>query len=120
MVSADVAALSQGSLMLWGVHTGLHLDLMVPAIIGALGSLRYSESTNVWRKYIEVLVSAALGAWSAYPAALLMLAVTPEAATVPVMLSRYLVALGVGYAGLALLDKRLGLQRRRNVAERGV
>lgn len=108
----DVAALAAESLVLWGVHTGLYPPLLTPSVIGALGSLRYSPQADPLQKFGQVILSTALGAWGTYPVAVLLVAFLPEAAGVPVMVSRYLVAFGLGYAGLALFDKRLGLHRR--------
>ncbi len=111
-MSIDPAAIASGSLVLFDVQTGLHPELLTPAVIGALGSLRYSPDADPLRKFGQVILSTALGAWGAYPVALMLVAFLPEAAGVPVMVSRYIVAFAVGYAGLALFDKRLGLHRR--------
>ncbi len=111
-MSIDPSAIASGSLVLFGVPTGLHPELLTPSVIGALGSLRYSPEANPIRKFGQVMLSTALGAWGAYPVAFVLVAFLPEAAGVPVLVSRYIVALGVGYAGLALFDKRFGLHRR--------
>lgn len=96
-----------GGIMLAGVATGLQAELVLPAFVGAIWSLKAMQSGGVAWRVLQVVVGTLGATWSAPLAAQFAAQMVPDAMNVTPEMLRYPVALAVGWGGLRLLLPRL-------------
>lgn len=102
-------------LVVAGVQSGLRIDLMPPAFVFALWSLRRSPEAGRLDKFLRVLAGTCFGAWGGWPLALAVTSVVPKnlhryldvAATLSPTSLQYLTAGLIGYAGFTFIDRWL-------------
>lgn len=73
--SAAVVAITTAGISIFGIATGLHPELLLAGITGALWALSYSEPVPVWRR-VAITVVTALVAGYLTPVAIAMLRLT--------------------------------------------
>lgn len=109
---STTAAGVAGGIMLAGVATGLQADLVFPAFVGAIWSLKALEPGGgvVWR-VVQVVVGTLIGAWATPVAAQAVTGMLP-AALAGMEALRYPLAWAIGWGGLRLglpvLERRVG------------
>lgn len=96
------ATVSAAFLTIAGVSTGIPLDLLPPAFLGALWSLRAHPPASLWWRVAQVFGGALCGAWTAPLAAHYLHVIAPGAEAVP-QVARYPIAIALGFGGLRLL-----------------
>lgn len=101
------AAAAGAGIMVAGLATGLPADLILPAFVGAIASLRTAEEGGPWARVLQVFVGTLLAAWTAAPVTLLAGEILPAASRVPVEMLRYPVAFSLGWGGLRLVLPRV-------------
>ena len=102
-------------LIVGGVQSGLRLELMPPAFVFALWSLRRSPEAGHRDKFLRVLASTCFGAWGGWPLALAVTSFVPKNlnryadlfATLSPESLQYLAAGLIGYAGFTFIDRWL-------------
>ena len=90
-----------------GIATGLHKELLVPSFFGALMSLKKSKEAKWPGKFFNVITSTVAGMLGGVPLASMLGVFLPSAAEVPPAAAKYVVAGMIAYGGLALIDRWL-------------
>lgn len=104
---ATPAAAGAG-IMVAGLATGLPADLILPAFVGALVSLRAIEEGGPWARVMQVVASTLAAAWAAQPVTMLAGDVAPWIDRIPDEMMRYPIAFSLGWGGLSLVLPRVG------------
>jgi len=94
-------------ILIAGVATGLPADLIFPAFVGALWSLRGMDEAGPWGCVLQVIAGTLLAAWMAAPVTLLAGDILPQVNKVPDEMLRYPIAFGLGWGGLSIAMKRI-------------
>ncbi len=100
------AAAAGAGIMVAGLATGLPADLILPAFVGALASLRAMEEGGPWARVLQVFAGTLIAAWTAAPVSLLAGDILPAASRVPIEMLRYPVAFLLGWGGLRFVLPR--------------
>ncbi len=111
------AYITSSGLSLWGIPTGLRMELFAPAFFAALMSLRRSPEAGKIDKFLRVLTGTAFGMWGGWPLALWATSIVPDTGNLPRLIpiltsvspesGQFLAAGLIGYAGFALVDRWL-------------
>lgn len=96
-----------GGIMLAGVATGLQAELVLPAFVGAIWSLKVLQSGGVAWRVLQVVVGTLIATWSAPLAAHLAVQAVPDAMGVTPDMLRFPMAWVVGWGGLRFVLPRL-------------
>lgn len=104
----STAAAAGAGIMIAGLATGLPADLILPAFVGAIASLRAAEEGGPWARVLQVFVGTLLAAWTAAPVTLLAGEIMPVTSRIPDEMMRYPVAFALGWGGLSLVLPRVG------------
>lgn len=99
------AITSAAVLTVAGVSTGIPLDLIAPAFLGALWSLRVRPPAGLLTRVGQVVIGALFGAWTAPVVAHSVGGLLPGVSAGPELV-RFPAALAIGYAGLRMLAAR--------------
>lgn len=102
------AAAAGAGIMVAGLATGLPSDLILPAFVGALASLRAMEEGGPWARVLQVVAGTLAAAWAAQPVTLLAGDVAPWIDRIPDEMMRYPIAFCLGWGGLSLVLPRVG------------
>lgn len=105
--TTSVAA-TAGGIMIAGLATGLPAELIFPAFVGALWSLRSASEGSAIARVTQVLIGTLAAAWMAMPVTLAAASFVPEAASISADILRYPVAFALGWGGLSILLDRIG------------
>lgn len=105
--SSAVALGSAATVTLFGIATGLPADLIAPAFVGALWSLRMYQEVGVMSRVSQVAVGTLAGAWAAIPLSTVIGGFLPAAAGVAAPAVKYIVAFGAGFGGLYAMERWL-------------
>lgn len=106
--STAIAAGASG-VMVFGIATGLPADLIFPAFVGALWALRSVEEGGPWARALQVFVGTYLAAVSTQPVTLWAADIIPGVKQIPAEMMRYPVAWLIGWGGLSIALRRIGL-----------
>lgn len=99
------ATASAAVLTVAGVSTGIPLDLVVPAFLGALWSLRYHPPAGLAVRVCQVVTGALFAAWLTPVVAHSMGALIPGVTAGPDLV-RFPAAFAIGFGGLRVLAAR--------------
>lgn len=101
------AAAAGAGIMVAGLATGIPAELILPAFVGALASLRAMDEGGPWARVMQVFAGTLLAAWTAAPVTLLAGDILPIASRVPAEMLRYPVAFSLGWGGLRFVLPRV-------------
>jgi len=102
MAEATTITATGAALTVAGLATGLPPELIIPAFIGALWSIRAARQTSVISRLWQVTTGTLFGAWSAKSAVAFATGMWPAVSAAADL--KYPAAFAVGFFGLKLLD----------------
>lgn len=96
-----------GGIMVAGVATGLQAELVLPAFVGALWSLKALDPGSVGWRVVQVVVGTLAATWSTPLAAQFAAQTMPVTAGITSEMLRYPVALALGWGVLRFVLPKL-------------
>lgn len=100
--ATHAAASAASVITVSGLATGLPADLILPAFVGALWSLRAAKQSGLVMRVWQVATGTLGAAWGSQAAAAALIGFMPTVAGAPNI--KYFVAFGMGFSLLRLLD----------------